>query len=133
MEHHTNQDLNNPKKDKARKELVRRRIIITLFLAAVIVLGIIGLVNSKKETGTDQNTGEQKSVSGSVKEQASTKASKTDTVTEKSQAKDGSTSDKTTKVKDRWDDYPKKYRKIFRAAESENLIPSFAGYNAKKN
>ena len=92
MEHHTNQDLNNPKKDEARKELVRRRIIITLLLAAVIVLGIIGLVNSKKETGTDQNTGEQKSVSGSAKEQASTKASKTDTVTEKSQAKDCSTS-----------------------------------------
>ena len=127
MEHHTIQDLNNPKKDEARKELVRRRIIITLFLAAVIVLGIIGLVNSKKETGTDQNTGEQKSVSGSVKGQASTKASKTDTVTEKSQAKDGSTSDKTTKVKDRWDDYPKKYREIFRAAESEDLIPSFTG------
>lgn len=133
MEHHTNQDLNNPKKDEARKGLVRRRIIITLFLAAVIVLGIIGLVNSKKEIGTDQNTGEQKSVSGSVKEQASTKAGKTDTVTEKSQAKDGTTSDKTTKVKDRWDDYPKKYQKIFRAAESEDLIPSFAGYNAKKN
>ena len=101
MEHHTNKDLNNPKKVEARKELVRRRIIITLFLAAVIVLGIIGLVNSKKETGTDQNTGEQKSVSGSAKEQDSTKA---DTATEKNETKDGSTSDKTTKVKDRWDD-----------------------------
>ena len=48
MEHHTNKDLNNPKKDEARKELVRRRIIITLFLAAVIVLGIIGLVKDRK-------------------------------------------------------------------------------------
>ena len=97
-------------------------IIIGVIVLVLAVVGVVFFVTRGKQASSESDP--QDSVTGTSSKQ---------TKSDDSAAKEASrTKEEKMVPKDKWDDYPAKYREIFRAAESGNLNLTFLGVEPKK-
>ena len=109
----------------------KKGIIIGVIVIVLAIVGIFLFRGTGK--GTSSQSAQQKSVTGTPSNQDKTPDPATKGAAGTVEKDTEKNTEKNTETKDRWDDYPAKYREIFRAAESEDLVPSFSGNEPEKN